>query len=123
MNQKKKNIFITIGLTVFVVGLFVLLWYSAQPEPPTAEVTALSLCLKEKGVVMYGTYWCPHCQNQKKEFGSAFENITYVECTEREKECIDAGVQGYPTWTFPDGTQLAGQQELYVLAKKAGCPF
>jgi len=121
--KDKKNIFIILGLVIFVVGLIVLLWYSAQPKPIGKEVEDLAICLGEKKVTMYGTYWCPHCQNQKKEFGSAFKNIPYIECTEKEKECSDAGVVGYPTWIFPDGTKLSGAQELKTLAEKAGCPF
>ncbi len=30
---------------------------------------------------MYGAYWCSHCNNQKKEFGSeACKSIQYIEC-------------------------------------------
>ena len=123
MNQKTKNLLISMGLVVLVVGLIVLLWYSARSKPISPEVEKLSLCLKEKGAIMYGAYWCSHCQKQKAEFGESFKNISYVECTEKEKECNDAGVVGYPTWIFPDGTKLSGEQELKTLAEKAGCPF
>lgn len=121
--MNKKNVLITIGLVVLVVGFIVFMWYLAQPKPVSPEVEALSLCLKEKGVTMYGTYWCSHCQNQKKMFGSAFKNVPYVECTEKEKECVSAGIEGYPTWIFADRTKLPGEQDLEILAEKAGCEF
>lgn len=123
MSQKNKNIFITLGLIVLVVGLIVLIWYSAQPKPPDPMIEKLSLCLKEKGAKMYGAYWCPHCQNQKKEFGASFKNILYVECSEYEKECTAAGVEKYPTWIFSDGTKVEGEQDLEAIAKKAGCEY
>jgi len=121
--MNKKNILITVGLVILVVGLIVFMWYLAQPKSISADVEKLSLCLKEKNAMMYGTYWCPHCLNQKKAFGASFKNISYVECTEKEKECTAAGVVGYPTWIFSDGTELSGEQSLKALADKAGCPF
>jgi len=121
--KNKKNVLITIGLVILVVGLIALVWYSTRPKPVSVEIEKLSLCLKEKSATMYGTYWCPHCINQKKAFGSSFKNIPYVECTEKEKECTAAGVVGYPTWIFADGTKLSGVQEFKTLAEKAGCPF
>ncbi len=123
MSQKNKNILITIGLVVLVIGFIIFMWYLAQPKPVAPEVVALSQCLKEKGAVMYGTYWCSHCKEQKRMFGDAFKNISYVECTEKEKECTVAGIEGYPTWVFADGSKLPGVQEFKVLADKAGCPF
>src|SRR5512143_3304835 len=38
-------------------------------------------CLKDRGVRMYGAWWCPHCQEQKEKFGEAsFKLAPYVEC-------------------------------------------
>ena len=92
------------------------------------EVNAESLakCLTSKGAKMYGAYWCPHCQNQKKEFGSAIKFVSYQECDSKGENgnpeaCQKAGVEGYPTWIFADGTKLEGQQTLSELAKKSGC--
>jgi len=121
--MNKKNILIAVGLVVLVVGFVLLMWYLAQPKPMSPEVEKLSLCLKEKGAKMYGAYWCSHCQKQKAEFGEAFKNILYVECTEKQDECTAAGIEGYPTWVFSDGSKLSGEQDLKVLADKAGCPF
>ncbi len=37
--------------------------------------------------------------------------------------CQDAGIEGYPTWVFSDGTRLSGDRELSELAEVAGCPW
>ena len=85
------------------------------------QALALAECLANKKVTMYGAAWCPHCQAQKKEFGAAFEKVPYVECPDNPQLCLDKKVTGYPTWIFPDGTRLEGEQDLSVLAQKAGC--
>lgn len=80
----------------------------------------LAKCLTEKGVKMYGTEWCPHCQNQKKAFGDAFQLINYIDCDERREECINAGVKGFPTWEV-NGSLYSGEQPLPRLAALAEC--
>ena len=88
---------------------------------------ALAKCLTEKGVKMYGAYWCSHCQNQKKAFGDSFQYITYVECDAKGPNgnptaCELAGIQGYPTWVI-GGAKYSGEQDLSTLAKIAGCAY
>lgn len=86
-----------------------------------SENIALAECLTARGTIMYGTERCPHCQAQKKMFGDAFSKINYVDCDKQESVCTLAGVTGYPTWKFADGTKLAGKQSLEVLSSAAGC--
>lgn len=90
-------------------------------DPP--EVLALAQCLSDKGITMYGADWCPHCQNEKRAFGNAFALIPYVECPAEPQRCVAAGVNGYPTWIFPDGKKLEGEQGLKGLAEESGCEF
>lgn len=86
----------------------------------------LGQCLTEKGVIMYGAYWCPHCVDQKNVFGKAFNKIKYVECDPRGKDtqvelCTQMKIEEYPTWIFADGERISGLQQPEVLAGKAGC--
>src|ERR1700756_4791741 len=37
-------------------------------------------CISAKGAKMYGAFWCPHCEEQKEQFGSSFQYVNYVEC-------------------------------------------
>lgn len=89
-----------------------------------ALIEKLALFLKEKGMVMYGADWCPHCQEQKKEFGDSFKEIDYVECDAKgpdanPDECVAQGIEGYPTWIY-QGTKYPGIKSLSELAKIVG---
>lgn len=116
-----KKIFI-FGL--FLISIIVLSACSSSSDytsiKATPEVENLASCLTENGAVMYGTLWCPHCNEQKKLFGSAFENIVFVDCDKNTNACMDANVRAYPTWIIND-TQYTGTQQLYNLAKISGC--
>lgn len=102
---------------------------SAQTENPDKDLTPayiekLAKFMTEKGMVMYGAYWCPHCQEQKKEFGDALQYIDYVECDAQgpnanPDECTAQGIKGYPTWIY-QGQQYSGAKSLSDLAKIVG---
>lgn len=88
---------------------------------------ALAKCLAEKGAKMYGADWCPHCKNQKNEFGASFQYVSYVECdpagpNANPKACEAAGIQGYPTWII-NGLKYGGEQDLVTLSKISGCAY
>jgi glutaredoxin len=70
---------------------------------------------------MYGAYWCPHCQAQKKLFGPSFQHLKYVECTVDVKLCQEQKIESYPTWIFADGTRISGELSLADLAQKTSC--
>ncbi len=97
--------------------------FLASCAPGQEKLETLASCLTEKGAVMYGTHWCPHCQEQKESFGAAFAKVTYVECEAQKQKCPDENIKGLPTWKFADGSSLSGAQEFSVLAKKAGCEW
>jgi thiol-disulfide isomerase/thioredoxin len=83
-------------------------------------------CLKDKGAVFYGAFWCPHCQKQKKLFGSSAKLLPYVECSTADgrgqtQACTDKGVKSYPEWEFADGSRLNGEIPLATLAEKTSC--
>ena len=81
---------------------------------------ALARHLREKGAVMYGAHWCPHCTEQKALFGAAAKDVPYVECAAdavngRPDLCQKAGVKSFPTWVM--GTERReGTQSLRALA-------
>jgi len=123
MNVKIK---IAIGFFVAIViavGIG-LIFFSQQNNKP-GPLDTLAKCLSQKGVKMYGAWWCPHCQNQKKAFGSSWKYINYVECaigqSGQTKECKDKKIEGYPTWIFPDGKRVTGEQDPQSLGLAVGC--
>ncbi len=125
---------IIIGIIATIVGfggmLFIMSGGSASPSVKTPVATgdnvALAQCLKDKQVTFFGAFWCSHCKQQKALFGDAVPALPYVECSTpdgngRNKICIDKNIESYPTWEFPDGTRLTGEQSLETLAEKSGC--
>jgi glutaredoxin len=81
---------------------------------------ALARHLRETGAVMYGAYWCPHCQEQKDLFGATAHDLPYVECdpkgvNARPDLCEKAGVKAFPTWVI-GGQRREGVQSLSALA-------
>lgn len=102
--------------------------YSVLVSRPgnSTQYDALARCLTEKGVKMYGAFWCPHCVSQKKDFGSSWQYINYIECSlpdgkTQTGECREAGIDGYPTWEFADGSRIGGQINPEDLAQKTDC--
>ena len=96
-----------------------------QPEADNTSYEAqLANHLDEIGANMYGAYWCPHCADQKEMFGSAIDQVPYVECAAdgenaQPQLCQEKGIQGYPTWEI-DGEFYPGTQSLDTLAELSG---
>ncbi|MGC9610810.1 MAG: hypothetical protein ABSE68_01155 [Minisyncoccia bacterium] len=119
-----KNTFIVVGVLVLiaVATLLVIVFAGGQAKPNPA-IDVFAACLRDKKVTMYGAYSCVHCQNQKKLFGSSFQYVPYVECTQETARCTAAGIEGLPTWVLADGTKLLGEQSFEDLSKASGCPL
>jgi thiol-disulfide isomerase/thioredoxin len=124
--MSNKNIFILI-ISLLILGTIatVLLQSEAVPAGPS-KYDEFAQCLKDKGALFYGAFWCPHCKTQKELFGSSAKLLPYVECSlpsgsGQTQECIDKKIEGYPTWEFSDGTRLNGEISLEKLAEKTSC--
>ncbi|MEI6280815.1 MAG: hypothetical protein WCP17_02325 [bacterium] len=123
-----KNIKIFISIIVFLVlgtVASILLRPSPIPVGP-GKYDVFATCLKDKGAIFYGAFWCPHCQAQKKLFGSSVKFLPYVECSTPDGSaqtqiCIDKKITGYPTWAFTDGSELSGEVSFAQLAEKTSC--
>jgi hypothetical protein len=106
----KNNAIIVISAAVILLAAAGLTAFLSR-EKPNPALDAFAQCLAEKKITMYGAAWCAHCQDEKKAFGSSFKYVPYVECPDNPKVCTDKGVNGYPTWIFPDGRQLVGNKD------------
>jgi len=84
-------------------------------------------CLTSKNAKLYGLYWCPHCADQKREFGSSFRYVTYIECAtadnphELAPACKAAGAKLFPSWQFGSDPPKEGVLSLEALSEKTGC--
>lgn len=116
--MKNKLFFIIFGIGVAAIAAVVLLYLQ---QPKNGNLDAFARCLADKGATMYGADWCSHCQNEKKAFGDSFRLVPYVECPDNPQKCLATGVNGYPTWIFPGGNKLEGEQGLEKLSLENGC--
>jgi uncharacterized membrane protein len=115
----------TLGSAVVVV-LALHLYYAGvwgdAPRPEDPWVRGLAEHLTDSGAKFYGSYWCPHCAEQKEMFGASVKRLPYVECSPggpsapQAAECNAKNIQSYPTWII-DGKRLTGTQSLEELAQ------
>ncbi len=122
MQNNKRLLTSIIILALAGLGIYLLV----APQYSSGELDSFAQCLKEKNATFYGAFWCPHCQNQKRMFGSSERLLNYVECSTPDGRgqlpvCQDAKITGYPTWEFADKSRLTGEVQLDKLAEKTGC--
>ncbi len=108
------------------VGLIALIVYVITAPVKPGKLDAFASCLAEEDAKFYGTFWCPHCRNQKALFGKSARLLPYIECSTPDGNsqlqiCEEANIEGYPTWEFADGTRMSGTLDLETLAEKTSC--
>lgn len=118
-----KNRLIWVGALVVVVA-FVVFLIKAPVKPGALD--GFAQCLVDKEAKFYGTFWCPHCRNQKALFGKSARLLPYIECStpdgkSQQQVCQSAKIEGYPTWEFAGGERLSGEVPLETLAEKTSC--
>ncbi len=126
-NHMKRGVLIfwLIIVVIIVAGMGAAIFARTAPS----KLDPFAQCLKDRGVVFYGAFWCPHCQATKKMFGSSARLLPYVECSTADGQgqtqiCIDKKIENYPTWTFPNSTTtLTGEHTLQELSTASGCPL
>jgi len=115
MNKKR-----IIKWSIFLIILIGLVYWVFSSYNAPGKYDNLAKCMTEKGMVMYGTDWCPHCINQKALFGKSFKLITYKNCDYNKVVCDLNNVTGYPTWISPE-KRFEGEQTIEALASATGC--
>ncbi len=116
--MKNKNLlYISAIILISVIAYGVI----KQAKTP-GKYDDLAKCLTSKGIIMYGTDWCSHCQDQKALFGKSFKHIDYRNCDFNKEECNSAGVKGYPTWVI-NNKEYSGTRSLEQLSALSNCEF
>lgn len=127
VQKQLKHIKLTLWSVIGVAAVLAAFIYFKSLPPPDGKYDALAQCIANTSTTFYGAIWCSHCREQKIEFGSAAQYLPYVECSlnpgQQYKICTDAGVKQYPTWHFPDGSTIVGEQSVETLSLKTGCPL
>lgn len=97
---------------------------SSAVDAASSYEAELAQHLTSTGSVMYGTYWCPFCADQKAMFEESVDLLPYIECANdgenaQPELCEQRGIAGYPTWEI-DGQLYPGVQSLDDLANLSG---
>lgn len=119
-----KSTIISIIVVVLVVAGVV--YYAAKKDNAPSVYNDFAACIANTGTKFYGAFWCPHCQEQKKMFGTSAKLLPYVECSTPDGQgqlevCIDEEIKGYPTWKFPNGQIESNVLSLDQLSSITGC--
>lgn len=128
-NHKKGKGMMVVGILLVVAIIVILVIVGSGGVSYNQEdVDAFAKCITEKGAVMYGAFWCPHCAKVKKNFGESFRYVEYVECdprgdNEQSLLCIEKEIEAYATFEFNDNpeTRLVGEPTFEELAAATGC--
>ncbi len=125
-NGARRTLMGRLLITLVIVAAFGGAFYFGIHKR-NARLDAFAKCTADHGAKMYGAFWCPHCQEQKEEFGSSFEYVNYIECGVKgdlhaqTAVCKSAGINHYPTWEFPDKTRIEGKESFQSLSDRTGC--
>lgn len=118
--MNKKTVLIILIIAGGLIALKTWEYFASIPKA-NPELDKFAQCITDKKVVMYGAYWCPHCQRQKKLFGDSFQYVKYVECTQDTNTCQEKNIKSYPTWEFEDESRIEGEATIEQLAEKTSC--
>jgi len=120
--SKTKKVILYVVIAAFFVGAFF-----AGRYYKNHKYDSFARCLATRNARMYGLYWCPHCADQKREFGSSFRYVPYIECAsendphELTPACKAVGVKLFPSWQFGADPPKEGVLTLQELSQKTGC--
>ena len=120
-SNPKRILFYGMVLLLFVVA------YLAGRYYKNHKYDSFAKCLATRNAKMYGLYWCPHCVDQKREFGASFHYVPYIECASQDDPhqltaaCKAAGVKLFPSWQFGADPPKEGVLSLEDLSQKTGC--
>lgn len=121
--QTKTKFIIFIAVVILIVGGLGV-YLGTRPAKPS-KLDDFAKCINASGAKFYGAFWCPHCQEQKADFGTSVKYLPYIECSNADNTqtqiCIDKKIEGYPTWIFADGSIQTGRLSLDTLAQKTQC--
>ena len=110
------------AVAIVALHLYYAGYWGSAPGPEDPWVRGLAEHLSKSDAKFYGASWCPHCQEQKKKFGSSVNRIPYVECSPGGPQapaapaCKEKNIQSYPTWII-NGQRYTGVQQLDELAQ------
>ena len=102
---------------------------------PAQDLVAFAQALTASGTRFFGASWCPPCTSQKEQFEDGADFLPFIEVTNLDSpvtlNAVGRGedltlnptgvpVNNFPTWEFPDGSRLTGEQSLETISQRSG---
>ncbi len=105
-----------VSICIFVAIVVVLVFVGVRANKKPGKHDSFAQCISDTGAKFYGAFWCPHCADQKKEFGTSAKYLVYVECSTPDGKgqtqvCVDEKIEGYPTWIHEYGFSYTSEGE------------
>lgn len=114
--------------TVIFVAVFAVLaaligvavWQNVKPT----GLDDFAKCLTENGAKVREAWWCPHCKEQRADFGPSYKYVDSTECGAGQGQFnLEAcpGLESTPEWSDSEGNVYKGRQSLETLSETFGC--
>ncbi len=114
----EKSTEIYLILVVIILLLISGIYYYKSYKQATPEEKVMS-CIASKAT-LYGSKYCPHCQEQKKILGTYLSLFKDIDCLDNPELCNKAGVDRYPTWEI-NKKLYPGVKSIGELKKLTNC--
>ena len=127
--MKNKGKFLIIGLVlllVLIASFFVFVNRKGDNDINNNTDNYLKedlfLCLEESGVVLYGSKYCPSCNELVNSFGG-YEMVSsiYIECDDNIERCLEELKTEYVPEIQINGILYEGKKDIKEIAKEVGC--
>ncbi len=114
----EKSTKIYLILIVIILLSVAGIYYYKNFNQTTPQEKVIS-CIASKAT-LYGSKYCPHCQNQKKILRNYLSLFKSIDCLDNPELCDKVGVDRYPTWEI-DGKLYPGVKSIEELKKLTNC--
>lgn len=88
------------------------------------DLVAFARALTDAGTRLFSAAWCEECTQQAELFEDGRPFLPFIEVTNPNRTAnqiaITENIRQIPTWEFPDGTRLVGNQTLETIAERSG---
>jgi thiol-disulfide isomerase/thioredoxin len=80
----KKTVILSIVGIVVVIAVIVYAIVSESKKP--GEYDEFATCIAGSGATFFGAFWCPHCLDQKRDFGRSAKLLPYEVAKHRSNQ-------------------------------------
>ena len=119
-----RTIIITVLVLIALVSIITLIAQSQSQSKAQALLpyVEFSQCLADNGMVIYGSQFCPYC-NELAQLMGGYEAVqsVYVECTVEQARCAQETLTDYVPEVQLNGEVFEGERTLSSFAQATGC--